>query len=108
MRNGPTTDADKKAPLLQQLTRFQREILHICGQAVAPVFQIRAIRKYAMRRAAIAAGFWNEDYPALQAKHLYNPSLFANREDHLCNEVCRRGVLSPKSALHTVCFLNTC
>jgi hypothetical protein len=81
MRNGPTIDADKKAPLLQQLTRFQREILQICGQAVAPVFQIRAIREYSMRRAAPAAGFWTEDYPALEAKHLDNPRLFANRED---------------------------
>ncbi len=34
-----------------------------------------------MRRSVIAAGFWNEDYPAVEAKHLDNPRLFANRED---------------------------
>ena len=81
MRNDRTTDLEKQAPLVQRLTRFQREIKHICGQAVAPVFQIGAIRKYAMHRAAIAAGFWNDDYPTLEAKHLDNPRLFANRKD---------------------------
>lgn len=78
MRNGPTT---KQLLLHRQLTRFKRGIIRICGQAAAPVFQTNAIRKYAMRRAAIAAGFWNEDYPTLQSKHLDNPRLFANRED---------------------------
>ena len=34
-----------------------------------------------MRRAPIAAGFGDEDYPALEAKHLESPRLFANRED---------------------------
>ena len=81
MRNGPTTHPKKKAQLVQQLTRFRREIKHICGRAVAPVFQIGAIRKYAMHRAADAAGFWSDDYPALEARHLDNPRLFANRED---------------------------
>ena len=75
------TDADKQRLLLGRLNRFKRQILHICGHAVAPVFQVRAIRDYAMRRAVIAAGFGNEDYPALEAKHLDNPRLFANRED---------------------------
>jgi hypothetical protein len=63
------------------IKQVQREVLHICAQVVAPVFRVRAIRDYAMRRAPIAAGFWDEDYPALEAKHLDNPRLFANRED---------------------------
>jgi hypothetical protein len=60
---------------------LQRQVQHICGQAVAPVFQIGAIRKYVMHQAAIAAGFWKDEYPTLEAKHLDNPRLFANRED---------------------------
>jgi Methyltransferase domain len=64
-----------------RMNRLQREILHICGQAVAPVFRVPAIRDYAMRRAVVAAGVWDEDYPALEPKHLDNPRLFANRED---------------------------
>jgi Methyltransferase domain len=84
MRNSPVTDTDKRALLVWQLGRFRRDALHILGQAIAPVFQIDAIRKYAMRRATIAAGFWTEDYPALEPKHLDNPRLFANREDLIC------------------------
>ena len=34
-----------------------------------------------MHQAAIAAGFWKDEYPTLEAKHLDNPRLFANRED---------------------------
>jgi hypothetical protein len=75
------TGADKKGMWRQRFNRFQREILHICGQAVAPVFRVPAIRDYAMRHAVVAAGVWDEDYPALEPKHLDNPQLYANRED---------------------------
>jgi hypothetical protein len=86
MGNSPTRDADKKGLLFQQLNKFQRDILHMCGHVVAPVFRVRAIREYARRRAVIAAGFRNEDYPVLEAKHLDNPRLFANREDLISQE----------------------
>ena len=75
------TDIKKKELLLLRLNRLQREILHMCGQAVAPVFRAPAIRDYAMRRAVAAWGLWDDDYPALEPKHLDNPKLFANRED---------------------------
>ena len=104
MRNDRTTDLEKQAPLVQQLTRFKREIKHICGQAVAPVFQIGAIRKYAMHRAAIAAGFWNDDYPTLEAKHLDNTRLFANREDLIsAMRSVEGGVIAEVGVAHGLC-----
>ena len=100
--------AGRKALLLHRFNMVQREILHICGQAVAPVFQIRAFRDYAMRRAPIAAGFGDEDYPALQAKHLESPRLFANREDPISSMRSVEGGSLPKLALRMEFFLNTC
>ena len=97
------TDADKKGLLLQRLNGFQRDILHICGQAVAPVFRVRAIREYAMRRAVIAADFWNEDYPAVEAKHLDNPRLFANREDLISSmRSAEGGVIAEVGVAHGI------
>ncbi|HEX3523334.1 MAG TPA: class I SAM-dependent methyltransferase [Stellaceae bacterium] len=63
------------------MNRLRRELLHICGQAVAPIFAIRAFREYAVRRGLIAAGYGDENYPVLESKHFDNPRLFANRED---------------------------
>ncbi|MGC1888220.1 MAG: class I SAM-dependent methyltransferase [Stellaceae bacterium] len=89
--------------MLQQLNRFQREILHICGQAVAPVFRVRAIREYAMRRAVTAAGFGNEDYPVLEAKHLDDPRLFASREDLISSmRSVEGGVIAEVGVAHGV------
>lgn len=77
------------------MNRLQREILHICGQAVAPVFRVPAIRDYAMRRAVVAAGFGDEPYPPLQPKHLDNPTLFANREDLISSmQFAKGGVIA--------------
>jgi hypothetical protein len=66
------------------MNSLQREILHICGLAMAPAFRVRGFREHAMRHAAIAAGWGDnldENYPALKAKHLDNASLFATWED---------------------------
>jgi hypothetical protein len=97
------TDLDKKALLFRRFNGVQREILHICGQALAPVFRVRAIRDYAMRRAPIAAGFWDEDYPALEAKHLDSPRLFANREDLISSmRSVEGGVIAEVGVAHGV------
>jgi len=85
------------------MNRLQREILHICGRAVAPAFGVRAIREYAMRRAVIAAGFGDENYPALEPKHLDNPRLFANREDLISSmRSVEGGVIAEVGVAHGV------
>jgi hypothetical protein len=61
-----------------------RQIRRLVGRVAAPVFKVEAIREYAMRTIS-ATTFdiqnYAEDHPALKAKHLDNPRLFANRQD---------------------------
>ena len=85
------------------MNRLRHEILHICGQAAAPIFAIRALREYAVRRGLIAAGYGDENYPALESKHLDNPRLFANREDLISSmRSVEGGVIAEVGVAHGV------
>jgi ABC-type transport system substrate-binding protein len=88
--------------LLHRLYRLQRAILHAAGQAAAPIFGVRAIREYAMRRAVIAAGFGDEEYPALESKHLDNPRLFASREELISSMAAKGGIVAEVGVAHGV------
>jgi hypothetical protein len=56
-----------------------------------------------MRRAVIAAGFGDENYPALEAKHLDNPRLFASREDLISSmQSMKGGVIAEVGVAHGV------
>jgi hypothetical protein len=93
----------QRNPGAYRMNRLRREILHICGRAVAPVFEVRAIREYAMRCAVTAAGFGDEHYPALQPKHLDNPRLFTSREDLVSSmRSVKGGVIAEVGVAHGV------
>jgi hypothetical protein len=85
------------------MNRLQRQIVHICGQAMALVFAVRVFREYAMRRAAIAARFGDEYYPTLESKHLDNARLFASREDLISSmQSVEGGVIAEVGVAHGV------
>jgi len=60
------------------------------GSAIAPVFEVEAIRRYVMARA-VPLSIQKQDYPTLEAKHLDNPRLFTNRTDLISSMRSVRG-----------------
>jgi hypothetical protein len=54
------------------------QIRRVGGMAIAPVFKVDAIRRYALARA-VSESIPTQNYPTLEAKHLDDPRLFTDR-----------------------------
>jgi hypothetical protein len=75
-------------------------VLKLGAMAMAPAFRIEAIRRYAMHRA-VPLSIQNERYPALEAKHLNDTRLFANRQELIASfKYIRGGVIAEVGVAH--------
>jgi hypothetical protein len=69
---------------------FLRKVRRISGIAASPVFKVEAIRRYAISRA-VSESTQISKYPTIEAKHLDNPRLFANRNDLISSMQSMKG-----------------
>jgi hypothetical protein len=75
-------------------------IRHLGAMAMAPAFRVEAIRRYVMARA-VPLSIQTGEYPYLEAKHLDNPRLFANRRDLMSSmRSIKGGVIAEVGVAH--------